>query len=245
MSREWTEEDIAAFVDGALDDDAAERIAQIIEEDNEARALAEEIGNGNKLLRAAFEDAAAAPVPPSLAATLSGQNSTVIPFRNLLARRRTWVSAAAAASIAIAVALGLGTKFSGSQMGSQITLGDAPRASTLHLALETLPSGTPLEDRIVPMLTFTDASGRYCREFEVVGDLPDELEFGIACRTIEAAWHVEIIVTAPMISAADGGFAPASGPGADALAKLIEALGGSAPLAPHAEARVIEKDWRP
>ncbi|MEM7060145.1 MAG: hypothetical protein AAF557_21395 [Pseudomonadota bacterium] len=245
MTNGWTEEEIAAFVDGSLDDAAADRIAAILEQDPDARALAEEISNGNDLLRAAFADVAQSPVPTSLAETLTTADGTVVPFHRRLAQPSTWIPAAAAASVAIIVGLGLGAQFGATKSGPEITLGDAPPDSALHLALETLPSGDPYDERIIPMLTFTDASGRYCREFEVVGDLPDELEFGIACRTAEAAWHVEIVVTAPMGAAIDGGFAPASGPGADALSAMIEALGGSEPLTPRAETRVIENGWQP
>ncbi|MEM8791708.1 MAG: hypothetical protein AAGE80_08815 [Pseudomonadota bacterium] len=246
MSDRWTEEEIAAFVDGSLDDAAAKRIAAIIERDSEARALAEEIAKGNDVLRAAFADVAATPIPPALAETLAGRGDTVVPFRKRIAWPSTWIPAAAAASIAIVVGLGIGAQFGGANSSPKITLGDAPRDGGLHLALETLPSGMAHEDRIMPMLTFTDASGRYCREFEVVGDLPDELEFGIACRSDSEAWHVEIIVSAPMGAANDRGFAPASGPGADALAAMIEALGGGGkPLAPGAEASVIDNGWQP
>ncbi|MEM7745692.1 MAG: hypothetical protein AAF409_18485 [Pseudomonadota bacterium] len=245
MSDKWTEEEIAAFVDGSLDDAAARRIAAIIEQDPEALALAEEIEKGNDILRNAFVDVATAPIPASLAETLSGRDETVVPFRKRIAQPGTWIPTAAAASIAVAIGLGIGTQFGGTNFSPEITLGDAPLDSGLHLALETLPSGMAHEDRIMPMLTFTDASGRYCREFEVVGDLPDELEFGIACRSESHTWHVEIIVSAPMGTADGGGFAPASGPGADALAAMIAALGGGEPLAPEAEASMIENGWQP
>ncbi|MEM6624668.1 MAG: hypothetical protein AAF674_20795 [Pseudomonadota bacterium] len=245
MSDKWTEEEIAAFVDGSLDDSAVERIAAIIEHDPEALALVEEIEKGNDILRAAFADVATAPMPPSLTKTLTGRDETVVPSRKRIAQPGTWIPTAAAASIAVVIGLGIGTQFGGTSSSPGISLGDAPRDSGLHLALETLPSGMAHEDRIMPMLTFTDASGRYCREFEVAGDLPDELEFGIACRSESQAWHVEIIVSAPMDADDGGGFAPASGPGADALAAMIEALGGGEPLAPGAEANAIENGWQP
>ena len=245
MTRNWTEEDIAAFVDGSLDDKAAERITAIIEHDPEARAFAEEIGKGNDLLRAAFSDVAMAPVPPLLAEKLAEPDNTVVPFLKRLARPGIWIPAMAAASIAIVVGLGIGSQLASTNAGPEVTLGDAPRNGALHLALETLPGGTVHDQRIMPMLTFKDASSRYCREFEVVGDLPDELEFGIACRSEDQAWHVEIIVSAPLGSADSGGFATASGPGADALAAMIEALGGGEPLAPAAEASVLESGWQP
>ncbi|MEL7470174.1 MAG: hypothetical protein AAFN27_17100 [Pseudomonadota bacterium] len=244
MTRDWTEEDIAAFVDGALDPADAERVAAILEHDEEARTLADQISASNAMLRAAFADVANAPLPAALAATLVHQGDTVVPMRRRFVLPTKWIPVAAAASIAIVVGLVLGTQIEDSMGSPQITLGDAPNEGALHLALETLPSGTAFEDRIMPMLTFTDELGRYCREFEVLGDLPNELEFGIACRTEAAAWHVEIIVSAPMSDSVDQGFAPASGPGADALAAMIEALGGSEPLSPDAESAAVRNNWQ-
>ncbi|MGD1924555.1 MAG: anti-sigma factor family protein [Paracoccaceae bacterium] len=244
MTRDWTEEDIAAYVDGALDPADAERVAAILEHDEEARGLADQIDASNAMLRAAFADVANAPVPAALTATLAHEGDTVVPMRWRFARPTTWVPAAAAASVAIVVGVLLGTQIEDNMGSPQITLGDAPSDSALHLALETLPSGTAFDDRIMPMLTFTDKRGRYCREFEVLDDLPNELEFGIACRTETAAWHVEIIVSAPMNDSVDQGFAPASGPGADALAAMIEALGGSEPLSPDAESVAVRNNWQ-
>ena len=143
----------------------------------------------------------------------------------------------------IVVGIGLGTQFGPQPQSPQVVLGDAPRGGDLEIALETLPSGTAMADRIVPMLTFRDGAGRYCREFEVIGDLPDELEFGVACRTPRNTWHVEIIVAAPIVEPDDSGFAPASGPGADALAAMLDALGASPPLSPETEAEAIKDGW--
>lgn len=154
------------------------------------------------------------------------------------------VPVAAAASVALAVGLGLGITLDRDSPDQRIALGDTPHGSALQIALETIPSGNALDDQIIPMLSFRDRAGRFCREFEVVGELVDELEIGIACRDAPGTWHVEIVVTAPIIAPIENGYAPASGPGADALEAMLDALGASTPISPTREAELILDAWR-
>ncbi|MEL6476123.1 MAG: hypothetical protein AAFR17_02245 [Pseudomonadota bacterium] len=244
MTREWSEEDIAAYIDGALDEEDAMRIEEIIARDPEAQALADEVWRSNDLLRAAFSDVTTTPIPTALADTVTPERSNIVPLARKSRLGRVWLPAAAAASVAIMIGVAVGTSVLAPPQPALVTLGDAPQDSALTVALETIPSGTMHGGRIVPMLTFQDAEGRFCREFEVTGELPEELQFGIACRTVAEAWHVEIIVTAPEADRGEAGFVPASGPGADALEAMLDALGAGLPLPPAEEQRVIERQWQ-
>ena len=94
------------------------------------------------------------------------------------------------------------------------------------------------------MLSFRDGAGRPCREFEVIGSLPEELEFGIACRNASGPWHVEIVVAAPQTEPGPQGFAPASGPAADALDAKLDALGAGPALSPEDEASLLRQGWQ-
>jgi hypothetical protein len=93
------------------------------------------------------------------------------------------------------------------------------------------------------MLSFLDAEGRPCREFEVIGELPPQLEFGIACRTPGGAWDVAILVKAPVTEQGADGFAPASGPAADALGAMLDALGAGPAMAPEEERSLLGEGW--
>lgn len=244
MTRPWTEEEIAAFVDGALDAGRAEEMARIIATDPEAAALAREIEDTNRLVRDAYADVMEAPVPDHLKAVVMETRQTVVPFRPKAAPRAFgWSQLAAAASVAIAVGLAAGI-YLGQPGGTLVVApGDAGPDTPLFAALEHLPSGTRSAKNIVPMLSFRDRGGRYCREFEVIGALPEELEFGIACRIEPARWHVEIVVAAPIIEPGPEGFAPASGPAGDALDAMLDALGGTRPFLPEEEATLLDEGW--
>lgn len=256
MSTEWTEAEIAAWVDGQLDGSEAERIARLVSVDHEAAAYAEAVRNTNQALKAAFEDPMTEPVPaPIRIAIESHPVGRARPFgagRPGLVRRKGWRPAAVAASIALviglATGLGGGVLLRAPEHSERIVAatGMTRSGGPLHTALETLPSGSVSDNGVRPMLTFRDAEGRPCREFELVDAQPQELHLGIACRTADGAWHIDILVAAPPAGDMPAtGFAPAAGAAGDALGAMLDALGAGPPLTPQEEDRLLEEGWRP
>ncbi len=245
MTRRWTEEEIAALIDGALDGARAEQLKAILEDDPEAAALAREIEASNTLLRDAFDGIETAPVPATLEAAVLGEPGKVVSFKADRWAPAHWLSHAVAASVFLAIGIVGGAYFDdGASEGPVIGPGPLSADSPLLAALETLPSGQSVRDTYVPMLTFQDAAGRYCREFEIRGALPDQLAFGIACRQAKAPdWQVEIVVTAPVVAPGSAGYALASGPAADALEAMLDSLGAGQILAPADEAAAISTGW--
>ncbi len=244
MTRNWTEEQIAALVDDSLEDEReAERLRRILESDPEARDYAERIRRSNALLRDAFRVPAGEATPPAIEAAIFGEPDKVAVFRP---RRgvRVWLPSAIAASVALAIGIGIGGFFGGPQERIIAALGNAPLDGPLHAALETLPSGAVSEAGVQPMLSFRDGADRPCREFEVINELPGELEFGIACRSPEGRWHVEIVVAAPETEPGPEGYAPASGAGSSALDAMLDALGAGPAIAPEDEAALLDHGWR-
>ena len=244
MTAHWNETEIAAWVDGSADAADAERIERIVAADPAARAYAEALQKTNRALKTAFETPMDEPIPAAIKAAVLGEPGKVAQFPK---RRRAaaWVPAAIAASLALVVGLGAGGLLqTESAPGTIAALGDAPTGGPLHAALETLPSGTESADGVRPMLSFYDGDGRACREFEVAGELPQALEFGIACRTPAGAWHVEIVVAAPAGETnPEGIYVPASGPASDALDAMLDALDAGLPLTPDDEADLLEAGW--
>lgn len=244
MSRDWTEEDIAALVDGSIDDEQeAAALRRVLEDDPEAQAYAEQVRTANALLREAFDVPADEATPAAIQAALFGEPDKVAVLKP---RRKisTWVPTSIAASLALVIGLGLGGGFDGAPDRVVAALGNAPQDGPLHAALETLPSGSTSEAGVQPMLSFRDGNGRVCREFDVAGELPEELEFGIACRTPTGQWHVEIVVAAPITEPGPDGFRPASGAGGTALDAMLDALDAGPSLAPEAEADLLQKGWQ-
>ncbi|MEO1120943.1 MAG: hypothetical protein AAFW88_06770 [Pseudomonadota bacterium] len=248
---DWTEEQIAALIDKSIEDAGEiERLNQIVEDDPRAAALAEDLRNLCRLSREAFDVPLHEPTPAPIEAAIFGEPGKVATFRG--AKRQTRrllegpVRLAAAAAVALAIGVSAGALWlGGAPIGSDVAnLGVAPKDGHLHAVLETLPSGQVSENGVQPMLSFLDGQGRPCREFEVFGSLPNELEFGVACRSDDASWEVEMLVAAPMTPIGSEGYAPASGPAARALDSLLDALGAGEPLSPAQEQAWIDRSWR-
>lgn len=251
MNRNWTEEEIAALVDGSLEgEDQAAHLRQILNSDPEAQAYANQLRALNDSLARAFAEPMHEPVPSAIQAAIDGppvvvQIGQAEQARQRKATRQPWIPMAMAASIALVVGLNFDRLFGDTEQGGPTTVGLVPTESSLHLALETLASGSGTEDGIYPVLSFRDGAGRPCREFETTNELVDELLFGIACRTEAERWDVQIVVTAPKGEGTQPGYAPASGPAADILETVLDTLEAGPTLTPAVEAELLESGWTP
>ena len=97
MTRSWSEEKIAALVDGSLEDEAeAEALRQLLERDPEARAYADQLRRANALLRDAYEVPADEPTPAAIQAALLGAPGKVTTLTPRT-RRSRWLPPAIAA----------------------------------------------------------------------------------------------------------------------------------------------------
>ena len=118
--------------------------------------------------------------------------------------------------------------------------------------LETRPSGDALMlgsggQNMVTVLTFRDATGRPCREVEMLPaqltDLPAEV--GIACRDDGGTWNMEGAAEVAVDLVREGDtFKPVSGPDAETVEAVLDAIGAGQPLSPDEEARLLENAWR-
>ena len=244
MTQDWSKEKVAALIDGSIDDDRdADSIRRGLESEPEARAYADKIRRSNAFLREALAVPAEEPAPAAIDAAIFGEpGKTAVLGRRPAAR--SWVPAALAASIALVVGLSAGHFLDRPQERMIAALGTAPLDSPLHAALETAPSGRISDEGIQPMLSFLDGAGRPCREFEVIHELPNELEFGIACRSSAGQWHVEIVVAAPVTEPGPDGYAPASGPASKALDAMLDALNAGPAMPPDLESSLLARGWR-
>lgn len=255
MAPKVTHEQIAAFVDGSLDEAEAALVVAVLAEDEGARAYAADVENSNRLLREAFGTPMGEPVPSALRdAILSSEPSADDAAGNkvvALAPRRPvhgpLLKMAIAASVALMIGAGASALLFRQLQPEQqqiASLGVAPADGPLHRALEQLPSGAVSQAGVQPILTFRDANARICREFEVVGERAEGIQFGIACRSGAGGWLVEIVVSAPHSEVGPEGFRPASGPGADALEAMLESLGAQPVLGPAEESELLRRRWQ-
>lgn len=242
MSRRWTEPEIAAFVDGELDGADAERIAEIIDSDPEARALAERLDGANALLREAFDAPMSEPAPTALAAAILDSPVRVLGRRSR--PRPAWVPMAMAAGIALVVGLGAGAALFGSGEQPPIaSLGVGPAPAAVGTALETTPSGSARTN--VYLVASFEGRDQVCREFETLdaGGVPTAA--AVACRDPRGTWRVLAVAAVDEHEGAtENGYLPAAGVALDSLAIILDAIGVTATLSPADEAARIAAGWK-
>ncbi len=243
MSREWTEMEIAAFVDGELVGEDAARVARLIETDPEAARVALKLMEMNDLLREAFAGPAEEEAPAPLRAAVLAEPGKVATLKRKPVFASPAVFSALAATLALTVGLGLGGALfgTGGPEGARLALGAGPAPEEAAAAFETAASGTEAAG-LRPLASFETASGP-CREFEALRDGGAVAATGLACRE-GGAWSVLVLAAAPEAESGPAGFAPASGAAADAVGALLDALGAGPALSPAEEAARIGAGWR-
>ncbi|MFN3613557.1 MAG: anti-sigma factor family protein [Rubrimonas sp.] len=247
MKGEWTEEQIAAWVDGSLDADEAARIAGIVANDPAALQTAERIERQNGLLRAAYADTLDEPVPARLTATVGGRPTLAASRPSARpAARAHWgerAPTALAAGLALAVGLGAGAALvglpqgGGSEPAGAATLAIGPVDVRIAAALESAASGA--DGAVTPLATFRTAGDGWCREFETASGA------AVACRHGPGAWSVVAAAIRPAgVEEGSAGYVPAAGNLDDALGAALDALGAGPALDPDAESEAIASGWR-
>jgi len=243
MTQSWTEEQIAALIDGSIEDDAeAEALRRVLQTDPDAQAVAERIERSNNLLRSAFPVPDENETPAAIRAAILSEPGKVA----TLPRRRRWaqiVPAAAAACVALMIGVAVGPYLPSGGETSVASLQPDPLGVSLQ-SLENLPSGETAPDGLVPTLTFVDGAGRACREFERFDAQAELQQTGVACRGDGGTWQAVMVVLAPVTEAAPDGYVPASGDAGAVLAPALEALQAGEPLSPEREAALIGNGWR-
>lgn len=249
MSAPFTDAQLAAFMDGSLEDEALiERIEAAINADPALAARAEALAAGDALaplVRDAFAPVLHAPVPERLlAAAAAPRGAEVVDLAAARAAkaaplptpandtgRSNWrwpQFGAMAASLALGVMIG-GPLLKG---GSDAPAGDGLVLASADLAamLDTAPSGQRVdlaalgEGEVV--LTFRNADGQLCRQFMLEGN--GGTSDALACAGgPDKRWQVEAYGrrAAPV-----GEMKLAGGDAAPAVVAAVDAMIGSDPV---------------
>lgn len=139
-----SDERLIAYLDGELEQDERDAIAQWLERDSELRERAVLLGESAAALRAAFDEVLREPLPERLIAAARGETGTVVDlaaarglrWKRMLADHHWWIGAAAAASLAaFAVGFGIG--------GSEVGLNGGPVASKVAPGAELVSDTFP------------------------------------------------------------------------------------------------------
>ena len=270
------DETLVAYVDGELDPKLCQAVETALRDDPTARAKERIFRESAAMLRAAYDRVVEEPVPERLRAVLEGsasQGKAASP-RDSRPRRPILGGAlkpvlALAASVALLIGLAGGYLLSGagpvSEDGRFAGLWPdwiAAAHVDLQRALETAASYEPLMGsggepavtwNVAAVSTFRAPTGRYCREFELAATSGGAAHgaLGVACRTQEGDWRIELLMadsatTAPSgeTETSDDEYAPAETSATDAFGVLVEGLMSGEPLDTEAEAALIGRAWQ-
>lgn len=191
---------LEAYADGELDADAMCETAEQLLRDPEAMARVRALHKETALLRAAYQEAAEAPVPGDLLAAID---------RGFARRRRGGFVQryALAAAIAFALVGGLAGYLGGEYRAREELAAIAAReaedqrilSATIEQALENSASGESVAWRnpdsgsygeVVPVRTYRSKSNHWCREYfasRVTGTVEEKTR-AIACRAGDGDW---------------------------------------------------------
>jgi surface antigen len=193
---------LVAYADGELDDAARRRVEAWTAQDDEARALLEALQAQKEDLASAFDEELRAPLPPETLALFSAAGAAH--------KRPQWWQAGIAAGLAAALFGGLAAygmaelrtdqllaRYEAERQQDRVQL-----AEMVQQALEKSPSGQAvrwggagdLKGEVLPLRTFRNQSGDWCREYSAVAVIGIErLERrAIACRSADGAWETRV-----------------------------------------------------
>lgn len=244
-SQNYSDEMLMCFADGELAEETRDEIAAAIDVDP---VLAERVAlfmQTRELPARAMRPLLDEPVPLALhervaqmVAERAADQANVVPFVSGKGSARSrvplWIALPVAASIAAIAGgmVGWSLAPSSGSSGAGLALAGLDDPSVVD-ALSNIGSGEPTKldatgQRFVGVTSFLDASGEFCREFEL--DSPGgESIVSVACRG-DMGWQVRLAFTAPSSSAS---FAPASS--TETLDAYLSAIGAGEPLSVEAE----------
>jgi len=251
---------IMAFVDGELAPADRRAVERRLESEPGLAGLERVYRESCRLVRVAFAAEAGRPVPEELRRLFaqgrpdeeSRMADTVIGLLQFVRRpayRQVRRFAALAACLMLTVGLTAGamvaryvdTYPSGTVVRPALLAAGDPG---LYRLLDRTPSNeavawkgeqAAVSGRLMPLATFQDRAGRYCRQFvQSVG--PGDRLFAITCRDASGVWSPMVAMLAPpAISPRPDEYVPAAGAPNTAFTEAADAMMAAPPLDPKAE----------
>jgi surface antigen len=241
---------IMAWVDGQSDPVESKLVEAYLQQDPAAAERVAMFRRTGRELGQLFDQPLHEPVPqrlldavlsaPSVPAASRPRLSTLL--SSMLA---TYTPIFSAAAIAIVMVVG-GTIW---KNGSRIQHRENVVADAdLQRVLDTLPSGTEVAVqsgdailRMMPLTTFVDTAGNYCREYERIKSTVAIA--GVGCRRDDGKWHIEAEAeTVPTPKRV--GIAPVGRKPVPAIDAAVDRLIKGDVLGSQPEADLIAKQWR-
>ena len=244
----WDDDEIHAYVDGALGPDASARLEADSRTDAALAARIAQQRELRTLLRAEFDPVLEEPIPQRLLDALdgSGRGAAVTPIgaaRKASARaaRPSWSLrewGAIAATLVVGVFVGQLVFRSSSGLPIETQNGRFLAAGYLETALSTQLAGAAPENAAARVtMSFRAASGEYCRTFALRTGAG-----GLACRR-DGRWSVELLDRAAAQPAATDDFRQASSGLSPAMLGAVTALGAGNSLTAEEERQRLASSW--
>lgn len=233
-----TNEKLAAYADGELDDVESGQMSRALAEDELLRARLARITSLDNQLRAAFE-LDSQDVPRRLAQMPEPKARGVTPTGHL----RRWIPAGAAIAAGVAgLAIGWLLPAENNARWLEARGGSFALVGIAQTAADHTPSGSRYAAQLVtvqPIVSFLAGDGRPCRDLQI-----EEGGVGthaVACRE-QGQWRVEALVRSEAQGAAEG-YRPAGGNRDTAIGAVHARLKISAVLDAKAEDDAIAAGW--
>lgn len=248
MTEKVHDEKLMAYADGELTAQERSEISEMLLADPELRGRVDAMREAGELVRGALDGALREPLPAELLERIEAAEpaSTYAPAAPLRAVPVRLIEIAAAACLLLAV---------GAAGGYWIKDARAPGTGLdprIGAALATAGSGAtvPLDmdgksADVLPVLTFVDSKGRYCRQYiyRVSHAQRGEAFEGVACLESTKSW-TSVITVALEASASDGdSYQTASGDGQTPIDRFIDSSIQGAPITGTNEADLIKQEW--
>lgn len=237
----WSDEQIAAYVDGELDPPARAALAAACATDAALAARVDREQALRRRLAAAFDAELDEPVPQRLLDALRAPPAEVVDLAAARARRRprwAWPEWGAMAAC-LAIGLFIGRALLGPAAdpfehvdGKLLARGVLAEALTQQLASEERPGAA-----VALPISFAATDGRYCRSFVMSG----ESLAGLACRG-GGGWELELLAPAGGAGPADG-VRPAGSDLPPAVLRAVDERIAGEPLGAAAEREVRGRGW--
>ena len=220
---------LMAYVDGELDDQTNAAVEEALSTDERARDYVQHLMEVAQLSRNAFNDVIHEAVPERLleainTASAQQPNMQAANVHTMPEPKKTFHQHAQSWSLPMAAAIAGLMIGSGGGFGvSQVSTNHATQQAAYHhqldtqsaqaalgRALEVNVSGTALDwtnpdtgtsGSVVPVRTYQDANGSYCREYQQnlanTASVDAQTTFGLACRADDGQWKTRFLIIDP------------------------------------------------
>ena len=206
---------LVAYVDGELAPDEMLRVEAAMAEDEECRKTVRQLREATALLRGAYNDIVAEPLPANITTLLGNSvkpRATSKGTTQKFTEWRGWIPLALVASLAVLfIGLPGGYFLAQQQIAQQITAHEAAHradqlamAAAISRALEEHLSGQTVDWQnpdsgsrvsVTPIRTFKNHDGRWCREYSERSHLAgvSREQRAIACRNSDGLWQTQLV----------------------------------------------------